>query len=481
MSFPGHSDIRKRAPDPVAMSLEVSYRLLGAPGRGLLLAVSGGADSTALLIATAQVADRLELTAHVACVDHGLRPEARREVLAVRRLAARFGFAFHTRRLYLKPGPGVEERARLARYAALEALRRSAGLDFVVTAHTASDQAETLLMRLARGAALRGAAAILPRAGAVIRPLLSVDRAAVERFLALERVPFSSDPMNRDAALLRTRVRRGALPSLEAAAGPGVARRLAGFAALALEDEAVLAELADDALARLRMPAGGLDAVGLRALAPALRRRVLVRLLEGERLAVDHDLVARSLQALDRSGSATLPRGCTLRCAGGLVRVVAAPAAGRASAGLRALELDGPGVLDPPSGLVLRASSARGTSALFAAAGRARLPFAVRHRQAGDRVGARRLQDVLVDQRVPEEERDRVPVVCDARGEVVWVVGVWPDRPRRTVGDRPVYLTADLSPAAQARGWLLRYRLAGYSRPNTGGRPGVTGRSRKGQ
>ncbi|MFP2932749.1 tRNA lysidine(34) synthetase TilS, partial [Pyxidicoccus sp. 3LG] len=128
-------------------SLEAAYARLGVEGRSVLLAVSGGADSTALLVGTARVAPKLRLRAEVATLDHGLRPESAAEVQAVARLAASLGLPCHVRELRLRAGAAVEARAREARYAALETLRRERGLDVLATAHTATDQAETLLMR----------------------------------------------------------------------------------------------------------------------------------------------------------------------------------------------------------------------------------------------------------------------------------------------------------------------------------------------
>ncbi|HZW90876.1 MAG TPA: tRNA lysidine(34) synthetase TilS, partial [Myxococcaceae bacterium] len=123
----------------------------------ILVAVSGGVDSLALLVSAAEVAaDRTG----VASLDHGLRPESTAEVERVRALARSLGLPFHTEALGLAPGAGAEARARTARYAALERIARLNGYSAIATAHTADDQAETLLMRLARGSALRGAAAI---------------------------------------------------------------------------------------------------------------------------------------------------------------------------------------------------------------------------------------------------------------------------------------------------------------------------------
>ena len=128
-------------------------RLKGARA-SILVAVSGGADSTALMLSLSRIAPRLSLRLEVASLDNGLRPESAAEADAVVRRAERLGLVGHARRLSLEGGPGLEQRARQARYADLEALRLERGLQLVATAHTASDQAETVLMRLARGTAL---------------------------------------------------------------------------------------------------------------------------------------------------------------------------------------------------------------------------------------------------------------------------------------------------------------------------------------
>lgn len=410
-------------------TLDSSFRRLGRQAGSVLLAVSGGADSTALLVGTALVAERLELRAHVASLDHGLRPESAAEVEAVARLAARFGLPFHTRALHLRPGPGVEARARAARYEALEALRVEAGLEAVATAHTASDQAETLLMRLARGTSLRGARGIQPLRGTVVRPLLDCTRAEVEAFLAEQGVPFLDDPMNVDPSLLRSRVRHDALPALVRAAGHTVERHLAAFARLASEDGALLDAMAETAWRRLLLPEGGLDAVGVRALEVPLRRRVLARLVTEAGAEVDDALVTRLLRAVDTGRPATLGRGLQLRTAGGRVRCASLEAATPPPP----VELAGPGAscTQPGTGwgFSVRAEPApEGVHGLPLPAD-VRWPLTVRTRQAGDRVRSggksRKIQDVFVDLRVSAERRDSLPVVVDAAGSLLWVPGCW--------------------------------------------------------
>ncbi|GHG84064.1 tRNA lysidine(34) synthetase TilS [Comamonas sp. JC664] len=411
-------------------TLRAAYTRLGREGGSVLLAVSGGADSVALLVGTSLVAEALRLHVEVATLDHGLRPAAASEARSVCLLAAARGLPCHVRALGLRAGPGVEARAREARYAALEALRRERGLDVVATAHTASDQAETLLMRLSRGTALRGAAGIQEVREGLVRPLLERTRAEVEAFLAEQGVAYVTDPMNADPVHFRTRVRTDVLPALSRAAGFAVAPRLAAFARVAAEDDALLSSLADAAFDRLRLEDGALDAVGVRALEPALRRRVLARLVAGVDAAVDEATLARVQRAVAEGATATLGRGYLLRATSGRVRCVRqesapAPAALRLTcAGARGA-LEGTGwefsiePSRPPAG-VFGLGLGEGT----------RWPLTVRTRRPGDRVrmpgGQRKLQDVLVDLRVPAEVRATRPVVTDAEGQVLWLPGLWP-------------------------------------------------------
>ncbi len=436
-----------------------AYRHLGAAGKGVLLAVSGGADSTALLIATARLADPLRIRAEVACLDHGLRPSAPDEVRWVGSLAERLGLPFHTRALSLTTGPGVESRARGARYAALEEIRASRGLDFVATAHTANDQAETLLLRLARGASLRGAAGILERAGNVIRPMLSLERKEIEAFLRREGQSFCEDEMNADLRFARVRVRREVLPSLERAVGANVTSHLSRFATLARADDELLSRMAEEARARLALPDGSLDLVGLRALELPLRRRVVASLVESAGAPVDAELIERALSAIDAGRTAGLSRGLELLAQSGAVRVVPTRPAEKRQAEPKWLELERP-VDDLASGLTFTLSRQAVGPLSFPVNGAA-FPLSVRHRLPGDRVGSKKLQDVLVNARVRREDRDRVPLVCDASGRIVWVVGFWPRKKAAPNGRDPLYVSAAPIPGSRAHEWLVRYRLPG--------------------
>ena len=299
---PAMSGFRKSSHPSVVRPLErrlaEAYERAGVAGKGVLLAISGGADSTAMLLATVAVRRRLRLRLAVVSVDHGLRPASREETETVATLARSFQLETRTPRLELKPGAGLEARAREARYGALEEARVALALDFTATAHTASDQAETLLMRLARGSALRGASGIQGARGPLVRPLLDWSRAEVLTYLEAQGQPFVHDPMNDDPDFFRVRIRSRVLPLLSEAAGHDTAPLLARFAQQAAEDEALLSTWADAHMERLLRSDGSLETVGLRALQPPLRRRVLARFLEARGVSLDRAVVEAATAVL---------------------------------------------------------------------------------------------------------------------------------------------------------------------------------------
>lgn len=235
-------------------------------GSGLVCAVSGGADSLALLVLA--VAAGCEVTA--VHVDHGLRPGSADEAAVVADAAARFGAAFESVRVDVAPGPNLEARARAARYAALP-------VD-VATGHTLDDQAETVLINLMWGAGLDGLAGMRtgpsPRGSSVQRPLLRLRRTETRAVCDDAGLVPLEDPSNDDLSYRRNRVRHELVPLLNDIAGRDVAPVLARQADL-LRDEADLL----DALAAELDPA---DARALAAAPPALARRAVRRLLTGE-------------------------------------------------------------------------------------------------------------------------------------------------------------------------------------------------------
>ena len=184
------ADDRQEAGSPpsllsAAVREAVARRRLLDPGDHVLVGVSGGPDSVALLHALVLLRSEYALRLTVCHVHHGLRPEADRDAAFVERLAARLGCPARVVRIEVPRGGGrsPEEAARLARHAALARVARATGASRIALGHTADDQAETVLMRVLAGAGARGLAAIPPVRGRVIRPLLDIRRDALRELL----------------------------------------------------------------------------------------------------------------------------------------------------------------------------------------------------------------------------------------------------------------------------------------------------------
>ncbi|MBL8587466.1 MAG: tRNA lysidine(34) synthetase TilS [Methylobacteriaceae bacterium] len=251
-----------------------------AGARGVVLAVSGGPDSIALMRLAADWRAAGAPRLSVACVDHRLRPESTREAEAVVAQAARLGFdAVTLVWAEAQPGPALQERARAARYRLLSAEARRRGADVVMTAHHADDQAETVLMRLSRGsgvAGLAGMAASTRRGGVEIaRPLLGLRKAALVELCRREGLAFVDDTMNADPRFARARLRR-VLPGL----GLDV-DALLRLAARAARADAALERAAADVLpVQARAVGCALDLAALAAAPAELRLRALRRAIE---------------------------------------------------------------------------------------------------------------------------------------------------------------------------------------------------------
>jgi tRNA(Ile)-lysidine synthase len=277
----------------------------------------------AMLGAAVHLGIRIE----VASIDHGLRSESASEIELVRRFAASCSVPFVSQKLALDPTrPGLEAEARSERYLALKRLALERQLPFIATAHTMDDQAETVLMRLLRGSALRGARGVLlHRADGVVRPLLFARRHETESFVTRNGIPSIRDPMNADRRFLRVRVRQDLMGVLESIGGAGSIEAVSRFANYAQEDDSLLETLADRAFFRVRVESG-LDWMAVQALERPLRRRVFAKWLSEHRFPIDARLLEEVLVAASERRVATLPFDCNMLLKEGVLTVSAAPA-----------------------------------------------------------------------------------------------------------------------------------------------------------
>jgi tRNA(Ile)-lysidine synthase len=334
----------------------------------------------------------------------------------------------------------LEEAARIARYAALQAHADRLGAQRIALGHTADDQAETVIMRLLEGAGVRGLAAIPPVRGRIIRPLIGLRRAALVAVLADAGIPWIEDPSNLDRKFLRNRIRHDLLPMLTAVHDADLVDPLCRVARQArevldaLEGMAVLEleRMAREEPGALLLPRGALTALPLPVAIEVLRQAI-------GRLGGRTRLRAWAQRRLARALTSPPPRrpvsvgGVTIDVSGSLVRV------GRSRAvALPARPVPVPGVVALPEvGLRLEALLApafgyrvpRVPERVAFDAQRLTGPLIVRGRRRGDRIRAfgdnreRRLKQLLIDAKVPRWDRDRLPLV-EAEGSIVWVGGL---------------------------------------------------------
>ncbi len=433
------------------MHVFASRQGLWNPDTRVIAAVSGGSDSVALLLILRELAAAgLLRLAGVAHLHHHIRGRSADDDCAfVQALALRLGLPCEVDHadvpvLARQAGQSLEVAGRNVRLAFYRQALSRLGAQSVALAHTRGDQAETVLLRLARGAGPRGLGGMAPRSGHRIRPLLEVSRQELREWLAAQGESWREDATNNDVAVVRNRIRHRVLPQL-AFVNPRVEEALARAARIHAADADVLDELAAVEVARLVEPGPGrvtIDRARLHQLPEALARRVVLRALKAAEPSRAHgwddtDAVLRLAKgtavAVGRvrvelnGGFVVLTISIPFPLAGGTARadspvvVLDVPGRVRHPLGWWTMEADGPMARDAtvpasPTQVVLDA----------AAVGR---QLTIRGWRPGDRVqplglgGRKKLQDVFVDRKVPRDERGLVPVVLDARERIAWVAG----------------------------------------------------------
>jgi tRNA(Ile)-lysidine synthase len=417
-------------------------------GATVLVAVSGGPDSMALLAVLYRLRSLYHpLTLRVVHINHHLRgAESTRDAVFVEQQAARLGLSFHIQHIDVKTwqhtsGLSPQHAAREARYTSLYALQRALNATHIALGHSADDQAETLLMRLLRGSGPAGIAGIPPVRLPYIRPLLTVFRHDILTYLQAEGVPWIEDSSNLHLSYLRNRIRLELLPLLRQY-NPCVASRLNDLAVMCSAEHSLLDQQTQQAAEQIIHWQPGkrvlIRCAPYEAIPLALQRRLLRRVADGllpapTPISFHHIESLRRLILQGRVGQRhSLPGGWMaerhqettqlwhpqLLPAATLERVLSVP-----------------GHIDIPE-LEMRVSAE-----IHASCGRLPrgvgacldlrqlcLPLTVRFRQPGDRFypsgapGWRKLKDFFIDQKVPRAERDMVPLVLSGV-DIVWVVG----------------------------------------------------------
>jgi tRNA(Ile)-lysidine synthase len=439
-----------------------------------IVAVSGGPDSTALAYLVAEARPDLDLT--LVHVRHGLRDDEE-DVEVVGRHASWLGLPLQVREVEVAPrGRGVEDAAREARYAALRSVAAEVGAKWTLLGHTAEDQAETVLLRAARGTGVDGLAAMSIERDGLVRPLLRLRREDVHGFVEREGLPTVADPTNTDPTVRRSVVRHELLAAF-GRVGPDPVAAIARLADLARDDAEALERWADEVVRRAARRVGDVVAVPEEALGEvpvAVARRVIRQLaagvLPGRADPLSAMAVTRVL-ALASGRLAHLPGGLRASAGGGwralyldplpatVPTELAVPGATPWSpAGVQLTATtpgDGPATGSEPGQIAFDLPAAwtpppvrTDPRAVPPGGHRDRLqlllpeavpPLRVRGRGPGDRiattVGRQRLQDVFVDAGMPRPIREVWPVVV-SEDRVVWVPGLAVDAELVAAGAR---------------------------------------------
>ena len=391
-----------------------------SPGDTVICAVSGGADSMALLWGMYLLQAKLGIRLEAAHFNHNLRgEESRQDAEFVRKFCEFHDIPLHFGEGNVTPGKkGLEAAARDARYAFLRSLNGT-----IATAHTADDNAETVLMHLIRGSGLRGLGGVTPKSDGLIRPMLDVTRAQVEQFLEENYIRHITDSSNATDEFLRNRLRHHVLPLLKRE-NPSIAVGLSAAAQRIREDAALL-----DSLAAQLDPA---DIAALRAAPAPLRRRAIEGFLRRNGFpepSAEHIRQAEQVVFSDNPSARVTFGGLTLR------RSYDKLCADREQLILPTRLLPMEGITELPEiGLAVRMSIADVPGEWVVCP---KGQMVVRSRQPGDALttkgGTKSLKKRFIDRKIPQWERSAVPVITD-EGGVLAVYGFGADVTRQTGG-----------------------------------------------
>jgi tRNA(Ile)-lysidine synthase len=420
----------------------IKYGLL-TKGDSILIAFSGGPDSLSLLHFLNQLKTKYDIKLAAAHLDHAIRPTSSKDRNFCQEICQKLHIKFYSKRLNVpalakKQGLSVEEAGRDARYAWFDSLSENYGYHKIATGHTLDDSVETILFNMARGSGLAGLAGIPRKRGKIIRPLLDLEKNELLQWLKDNKIKFLQDISNRSLGYSRNRIRLNILPELEKI-NPAAKRNIARLSQIVSDELEYFGRVAvsayKDALHEVGKGKIVLDLGKLVQYDKSLRKKVLqeaIKIVSGDAVTLSSQNIARGLSIIDGDSGkrAPLSRGFYIEKSQGQIAILSAPAR------FESIGLNIPGKTELPDGLLeARIIGKENIGGLDRANLDVYLDYekmkklAIKYWQDGDKIrplgmdGHRLLSDIFIDCKIPEFEREAVPILI-SQNKIAWIIGV---------------------------------------------------------
>ncbi|MDI6839274.1 MAG: tRNA lysidine(34) synthetase TilS [bacterium] len=427
------------------------YKLL-APYDRVLIAVSGGPDSMCLLWVLKDIKDIYSLELSIAHLNHCLRKEAAQEATFVKRIAQKIGIPCYIEerdvRHYAKAYKlSLEEMARYVRYAFLEEVALKSGMNKIAVGHTANDEIETLILRIVKGTGLKGLSLIPPKRGKIIRPLIETDRSDVLRFLDSQKIPYQVDKSNYDISYPRNFVRHKIIPLLSEFASD-LSKKVIRLRDILEADEELLERIAKEKLQAITLESKKmgrvLDLVKFSTTELPIKRRILREVIE--ELSPIHkgppsfEQIENTLNYIDKGNSMSSfnLRGVKIEKSYGKLLITRMDADAKSlpiksEHSIKETEFLVPGEIEI-NGLKIKSRICTmrkkfnfdNPNKVYFDLANLKLPLFIRGRKNGDIFYglnyAKKLKDVFIDDKIPREDRSRIPLLLDREG-ILWIIG----------------------------------------------------------